>query len=177
MIRIFKAYVVVLLVAISTAGAEPVKKADLDKLKTKREVANDFMRLAAEHTLKLLKSDAKPEEAPKIKYLEKQLARPDYFKGGTKPEELLDFILWVAEADRLGIALRDEDLNKKLQTEFCGRLNKDARKQIEEAVRKKYSDASPEFIMNSLRDEFRVHLARLALLGEAEEGKKLDKKP
>jgi hypothetical protein len=177
MMRAFNAFAVSFLVVIETASAAPVSEADLAKLKLKREVANDFMRLAAEHTLKLLKRDTKPEEEPKIKYLQEQLATPNYFRGSTKVEDLLDFQLWVHRADKLGIVLSDKDLNNILEKEFCGRLDTEARKQIDETLRKKHAKVTAEFIMNSVRDEFRVQRARKALLGEDGEGKDREKKP
>jgi hypothetical protein len=164
------------LVVIKTTAGAPMSEADLAKLKLTHKVANDFMRLAAEHTLKLLKKDAKPEEEPRIKYLQGKLANPNYFKGSAKVEDLLDFQLWVHRADKLGIVVSDKDLKTILEKEFSGRLDNEARNQIEETVRKKHAEVTAEFIRNAVRDEFRVQLARKALLGEGER-KDREKRP
>jgi hypothetical protein len=177
MMRAVGAFAALFLVTVGAAPAAPVSKAELARFKLKRRVANDFMRQAAGYAIERLKKEARPEGEAKIKYLQGRLAAPNYFRGGTKTDDLLDCLLWAREADRLGIMLSDRDLQGALEKEVSGRLDDEAHKRIEEMIRRKYPEATAAFIRDALRDEFRVRLARKALLGEGGGGKAGDKKP
>jgi hypothetical protein len=95
------------------------------------------------------------------------------------PEELLDFMIWKHQADKLGIVLEDSDVRKLLQRDTGGldllpegdfRSNKDFRSRLSPDLTT-LLDANKNFtekeILDALRQEYRVQLAQEALLGEA----------
>jgi hypothetical protein len=95
-----------------------------------------------------------------------------YFGGGTTPDELLDFIIWRKQADRLNITLTDEDLRKMINAEADGEVLtgdpvKD-NKTIALYLQSQFHGAiDPKAVLNALREEFRVRMAKEVLLGSA----------
>jgi hypothetical protein len=78
---------------------------------------------------------------------------------------LIDMAIWRHEADRLGIQLTDDDVNAEIVRLTNKRVTKEQFSQIEQSIRKTYKSMSPSMLLNALRDEFRVRLARAALEG------------
>jgi hypothetical protein len=94
-----------------------------------------------------------------------------YFGGGLTPDELLDFLVWRKQADRLNITLTDEDLRKAVNAEADGDVlsgdpAKDA-KTISLYLQGQFRAVDPKAVLNALRDEFRVRMAKEVLLGSA----------
>ncbi len=93
---------------------------------------------------------------------------PMYFSGGLGADQLMDFMVWLKEADRLGINLTDKDVDREftrltrnlVKPSDSGRVEANIR--ADPRFRQVYS---PENLINSLRDEFRVQLAQAALTG------------
>jgi hypothetical protein len=94
-----------------------------------------------------------------------------YFGGGTSPDDLLDFMIWRKQADRLNIALTDDDLRKEINHEadsdvLSGDQNKDADK-LRLYVQGVNRSADSKDVYAALRDEYRVRLAKEVLLGSS----------
>ncbi len=81
-------------------------------------------------------------------------------------KELMEFKLWLAKADKLGIEFVDRDVADLVNEEFFRRLTDDDLKAVEDGLRGKHG-YSPELLKEALADEFKVRLAQTAVLGEA----------
>jgi len=87
-----------------------------------------------------------------------------YFGGSLSLDGLVDFMIWRHEADRLGIELSDADIGRALKQEALNQLSNAGA--IEIAIRAGVNrrDPLPE-LFAGLRDEYRVRLAQIALVG------------
>jgi hypothetical protein len=96
--------------------------------------------------------------------------RPEwYFGGSRRPDDLLDFLAWKHQADKLGIVLTDEDVRKEVNRE-AGRDVIEARKFEEDKFVERFlsgnrQDLSVRELLDGVRDEFRVALAQGVLVG------------
>ena len=95
-----------------------------------------------------------------------------YFGGSFKTDGLLDFLVWKHEADRLGIHLTETDVKKALNEEclsdhlFVDDPRRDAEQVVSLMKRTKYQyNLEPATIFQILGDEFRVRMAKMAVLG------------
>jgi hypothetical protein len=192
--------------AVTTIDGRSVNSRDIDELKLQREIANDYMRKATQliiREVKLRSEDAgktrddKAREAKLITYgtyqrvLADKLAKSRYFSGGTKLDDLLDFLLWRNQADRLGVrltedAVRDlvaEDLYassvmQQVTVRFLGvrnlpdyyatmsqisRWTPQAAAYVQQEVRQTFHQANYRLILDALTDEYRVRIAKMAL--------------
>jgi hypothetical protein len=98
-----------------------------------------------------------------------------YFGGSLSSEGMLDFLIWRHEADRLGIQLTAEDINKEVERETLGRLGPNDYALIEQQVGLRRRSASSPLV-TALGDEYRVRLARAAVEGY-EPGRTLSQVP
>jgi hypothetical protein len=92
-----------------------------------------------------------------------------YFGGTLAVDDLLDFLLWRQQADKLKITLTDEDVRREVNSEvgseaLTGNEPKDAEK-LRNLLRGAVRNYTPKELYAALRDEFRVRLAQEALLG------------
>src|SRR5260370_4328717 len=110
--------------AVAELNGANVYHRELDQLRTGRNIADLFMRNASRIALRAVQEGLKDPDKLNVaeakrkemtfyldtieKDLSKRLRQPRYFEGGVKLEELLDFMLWLQEADRLGINLQPE---------------------------------------------------------------------
>lgn len=135
--------------------------------------------------LSILETFAKqPEKAKAVRVLvraleyeawkyDPKLPKEDlYFGGTTKTEDLLDFMVWQHQADKLGISLDEEAVIKETNQEAGGRDLLEGKKFAEEPLvrafltnRRSRVVANGEDLLNALREEFRVALAQEALVG------------
>lgn len=98
-----------------------------------------------------------------------------YFGGQTNTDGLLDFLIWKHQADRLGIVLTDEGLRRELTREAAGEdliQKKDLRTILMEFQQnnpflrgRDTVNLKPDELIAALKDEFRVAMAKEALLG------------
>jgi hypothetical protein len=96
---------------------------------------------------------------------------PLYFGAGSleNVRDLVDFKIWLHEADRLGIKISPESLQKMIAQEGFDQVTE---KGMKEAISTTLGSAryrnrkpTPDLLEQSLNDEYRVRLARLSLLG------------
>jgi hypothetical protein len=163
---------------------------ELEDLRLRRNVADVFMRsatrLAIEGLEKRLKDlslnktnvgNVAPAQRPTAEFVWKEmrqdlskrigLDRPRYFSGGVKYDDLLDFKLWLQQADRLGIYLERDAVQTLIYQAIYGGAwgwNNETVNYVSRQVQSNNYLASDEVIYQSLRDEFRVQIAQLALL-------------
>lgn len=99
----------------------------------------------------------------------KQALRPRnelYFGGSTSLDDMLDFMIWRHEADQRGIQLTTQEINELVYLETDKRgISKEDQGNIEEGLRRS-RDFSPEMFRAALADEFRVRIAKTALMGD-----------
>lgn len=89
-----------------------------------------------------------------------------YFGGSTAdPKDLVDFLIWEHQAERLGIRLADSDLDALAHRETRGALRGRDWTAIFELLRQRYQGLDRETVRGALLDEFRVRLAQEAVLG------------
>jgi hypothetical protein len=88
-----------------------------------------------------------------------------YFGGTISLDDILDFMIWRHEADRRGIQITRQDMTD-LVFEETGQLGvtRADQKNIEEDLRRSHQ-FTPESLRTALADEFRVRIAKTALLG------------
>ena len=155
--------------------------------KNKRNAVNEFMKRAAETTVRNIEAIAKsdklsPAERQKILprmegvmgELAKRASRIRYFDSGVKLEDLVDFKVWLNEADRLGIKLDPNHVKSLLNTEMLVQIMREYpvfdafnREFITTIVREMRATsqrtAMDALVFKGLNDEFRVRLAQLVL--------------
>jgi hypothetical protein len=165
----------------ATLNGSTVYLKDLEDLRARRNIADLYMRNAARFSLKrledgLLNMDKIPQQQrggvtilwnEMKKDLTNRLARPRFFSGGVKYDDLLNFMLWLQQADRLGIALEREALAVLISEQIYGRavgFDRYASLHVQAQVRSSNYQATDELIFNALRDEFRVQIAQIVLV-------------
>lgn len=156
---------------------------EIEDLKLRREVANEYMRKATEYTLMQLKSsfdelgkEKIKEDLRKRKYnqlaqmqaeLAHRLQGPRYFDGGTKLDDLLDFIIWRNQADRLNIQLTEKYVKDMVKfSVFDNHLQhfrQDIALRIQRDVQVSHYGANYSVLLKALTEEFRVRIAKLTL--------------
>jgi hypothetical protein len=92
-----------------------------------------------------------------------------YFGGTLSADDLLDFKLWLQQADKLKITLTDDAVRKLVNQEtdseaLTGNAVKDAEK-MRSVLRGVGRNFTEKELIDALRDEFRVRLAQEALTG------------
>lgn len=87
-----------------------------------------------------------------------------YFGGSLSTEGLMDFKIWLKEADRLGIYLNNDDIARAIQEETLGRLTNDDGLAIEKMITPRNQQFKID-LMTALSDELRVRLAQTSLIG------------
>ncbi len=91
--------------------------------------------------------------------------RKRYFQGSPdSDEELFEFLLWRHEADRLNVQLTDDGVMDELKRATFNQMSPQFFTMLQEHLRTKNTLASHDWVMNALRDEFRVRLAQRAFL-------------
>ncbi len=102
-----------------------------------------------------------------------------YFGGSlraSEPSELLDFLIWKQQADRLGIVLTPADVCREINRAWGNGdyLQPDGKFESNEWVtfffrtnQKRHMSLTPHDLLNALIDEFRVAMAKEAILGSA----------
>jgi hypothetical protein len=92
-----------------------------------------------------------------------------FFGGGsmTSVRDLLDFKMWLHEADRLGINISDEALMKMARQDALNQVPKgnDVFRQVYTLLAKRYRGLSEDELNAAIRNEYRARLARVAVLG------------
>lgn len=108
---------------------------------------------------------------------ERQADRTASIFGGsiTRPEDALDFLLWKHQADKLGITLTETDVGREIgrlagYPELFGDDGFDRSKIVAAFLRDRRSAASmrPSDLLEAIRDELRVELAKEALMGDGD---------
>lgn len=185
---------------------------DLDELKKHREIANDFMREATKISLqkaeeilnnidsKLKKGEEKDEKkVGELKAYREQLqyvvntmqtqltSKNRFFGTSTKGDDLLDFMLWRDQANRLGINLVERDVKSLIEMNITHPIvemnyylkekyklapfgvqefwNHILAAQAMNKVRELHYEANYEATMDALKDEFRVQMVQFCLMG------------
>jgi hypothetical protein len=96
-----------------------------------------------------------------------------YFGGGFKMDDLLDFDIWLHQADRLGIRFTHDDIRKLVEDDcplkslLSGNDAKDETEYHRLVPAAKNSKANIADLYQALGDEFRVRLAQASVLGVA----------
>jgi hypothetical protein len=169
---------------LAKVGGRNIYAKEMTDFKERRNLANDFMKRAGEMAYANLETIAKSTKLPADKrelilnranggkiVLQERLSKPRYFGSGVKLDELVDFQVWLLEADRLGITLLPDDVKRLLDLEFRFTEGDDANfhpammyaVMRELRTQSSYRMPSEAMVMKALTDEFRVRIAQLAL--------------
>jgi hypothetical protein len=103
-----------------------------------------------------------------LEYESQRWQRPGeyYFGGSNRVDSTLDFMIWQHEADRLGVRLTREDIRDETDRETLRVLRSEQSRDIVQMVlgggRRGYS---AQDLRDALGEEFRVRIARAAVLG------------
>jgi hypothetical protein len=155
---------------------------DLEELRRRRDTANDYMTRATQMVIQQLKTyieslGKEPDDAKRKQLLffyqnqqqqlVDRLSRPRYFRGGTKLDDLIDFLVWRKQADRLNIRLTDDAVKDMVAHEMLTLSPQSAQitgwgpgmaATIQRDMHKTYRE-----VLEALTDEFRVRLAQMVL--------------
>jgi hypothetical protein len=166
---------------------------DLEALRRQRNLANEFMlravRIAMTTADQWVKQETERSQDGKVnpankgmlgrlylikKDLEVRLKRSRYFEGGVKFDDLLDFLLWRYQADRLGVQIDDDTLQEMIFREVFARVpvgggkyvplfeGKDFRL-IQRELLRNFQTVSDARLLQAVREEYRVRIAQLCL--------------
>ncbi len=179
--------------AIAKVGGRSVYRKDLYDLKEQRNTVNEFMKRASEFAITKLNSlldspqvQKMPEgpdrqqlltQIPKyIEQLKSQALKSHYFDSGVTLDELVDFKVWLYEADRLGVnlvpehvkLLLNDDLGASKFFQMFGYKIFEANERdliltLLRDMRATSQRVSENMIFKALNDEFRVRIAQKAL--------------
>jgi hypothetical protein len=166
---------------------------DFSEIKNQRNIANDFMRELTKiaydkivDQIKKIKSAASSGQAlddnsQKILQIcsacmedlgNKYNGQQRYFQGGTKLDDLVDFILWRDLADKYDVRLTDDAVNLLvMQAVFAtGRtslwpFDSDISRELQYKLRGTHYNATDSAVKKAIRDEFRVQIMQLAYMG------------
>jgi hypothetical protein len=156
---------------------------DFDDLKVRRNIAHEFMKEASKVIAARLEEalrpenikkldDKNPKDAQRIRDLfnlragaEAKMRRQRFFETGVKIDELINFMVWLAEADRLRVELTDKDVRDLAALEYGDPdlLSDDVFRTA--VVRAQFHShrANYKLVLETLRDEYRVRLAQRVL--------------
>jgi hypothetical protein len=179
--------------AIAKVGGRSVYRKDLYDLKEQRNAVNEFMKRASEFAIKKLNALADSPEIQKMPQgpertqllahlteykgrLEARAVRARYFGTGVTLDELVDFKVWLHEADRLGVNLIPEHVKALLNDdlfalaffrEYGYKLfdanERDYTLTILRDMRATSQRVTETMIYKALNDEYRVRIAQKAL--------------
>jgi len=160
---------------------------ELYDLRTRRNIANEFMNKAKGHVLQHLDEFLKPESQKKLEsqipnanereakmmfaaqlrqVMEQQYSkRPRFFGTGVKLDDLIDHKLWLMEADRLRIDFTEDAVTMLVSQDFGGQEWFGARVFNDTLVEVRYNNqtANRKNVILALKDEYRVRAAQKAL--------------
>src|SRR5260370_19281954 len=88
-----------------------------------------------------------------------------YFGGTTSLEDILDFMIWRHETDHRAIQLNRQDIGDLVRRETDNRPIVQQKK-IEQALAQHFRTFNAESFRAALADEFRVRIAKSALMGD-----------
>jgi hypothetical protein len=168
---------------LAIVGGRKIYNRELSDLKDQRNMVNEFMKRACELALKnihdienneKLTPEQRQKELPKLALpkqdLEARWHKAKYFGSGVKLDELVDFKVWLLEADRLGIKLLPEHVQILLNIEMLSDFtlfqarNREQMYSIIRDLRQTGQRITTEAtVISALTDEFRVRLAQQAL--------------
>ena len=182
--------------SIVSIGGSEITEGDLDKWRRHRERASEFMiRAGSIQYSKQEMDDRKraqektpPQESPEQIQRRSSLQAfaqwiqgggfgtgPSYFGGDpTRTEDLIDWLIWKYEADKLGIDVSPSDLarifNRETATEDWWKPGDPITliPGMEDFMSARFAvrDMGPDELLDTLCQEYRVVLAKEALLGE-----------
>ena len=180
---------------IAKVHGRAVTSEDLAQLKAQRNFANEWIMGCCEIAFKKLskrwfdetvKFEGEKDKAKDVQKRASQLAgmklmidtiayrknKPRYFDGGVKLDDLLEFMLWQAQADKMGVHLEERDVDRLFQAEFFHYpeihevLTRDELRLAEgQAMRGGRRDGGHVFARQAITEEFRVKIAQYAVLG------------
>ncbi len=175
---------------VAVVGGRNVSSQDLYDLKMQRNVANEFMRNCTEIAFKkvskiafeekMRKDDKNPQAREQFLFqlfnirttLYERKARPRYFDLGVKFDDLLEFKLWQAVADKLDIRLDDDHVNSLLDLEMFSSdprieqrlLSPDDFAIAQRDVKRNFQNVTNAFMHRAVAGGFRVRIAQEAVL-------------
>ena len=172
---------------VATLHGQRVDIQDLQRLRHQREVADRYMRNALAMASSYIQEQiSRLDEEAKKKGPDANTARQQeslratwmallqrippnnqfYFGGTPSAEDLLDFMLWRKQADRLGIQLNQADVRKERNAEIGVELPEQHLVAVERMTDMDRSQRlTSEVLVSALADEFRVRMAKEAILG------------
>jgi hypothetical protein len=169
---------------VANIAGHAVTRRDLDDLKAQRNLANDLMLRCGDMAFKNLskkfyEENKKVGDADKLEARRENLAelykrratvayrksKPRYFDIGVKFDDLLEFKLWQAEADRLGIKIEDRHLDFLFSMEFFDFVSDDEKFRAQRDAMRNVRQATDQYVRRAVAEEFRVRIAQLAVLG------------
>ncbi len=173
---------------VATVYGNPIDDKEFLRLRNQRMLAHQYMALASQQAMmqvqeqlqklseeskKKLGDGSSLQEQIKLQARLSELRQRQpgqgqhYFGGSLSPDELFDFVIWKKQADRLGIQLTEADVIRERNQETGAELDGRTLAAIERSIAagNRAERLTKELLITALGDEFRVRLAKAALLG------------
>lgn len=172
---------------VASVAGRTYDRQDFDRVIRQRKIANDYMRRFSLNAIEMINDrirgagDVKDENAKQAivqlsqirELLTLRTKDPKFFETGTKTDDIVDFLVWLAEADRLGVRVPDKLVYTMIGNELFreaqrNMLGEQSLYQLEAKVMQDvrqahgYEGVSPDFVFDALRNEYRVRIAKLA---------------
>lgn len=176
--------------AVGSVAGQSITRGDLYDLRRQRDTANEFMRSLVKEAIKnygdkikaeadkMRTADEKQRQGDEFRKKQQmiqefsllraelmaRLQQPRYFEIGNRLDDVIEFMIWQAQADRLGIALTEDYVRQMVLNEVFGFVTREQLIGASMEARRGNQNASDSFLSKALTDEFRVRLAQLATL-------------
>jgi hypothetical protein len=164
---------------VATLNGNKVYEGDLGPLYRERELANFFVVVAAQQSEPPPPQDRNAQPTLSQALAQEIVLRAQFLRQGAfgefrTNEELLDFMLWRAKADKLGITLTESDVRKLINRiagkDIFGNKPFTSSELVTRIIHSSDSTRrsrglSADDLLRAVTDEFRVVLAQEALLG------------
>ncbi|MBL8798342.1 MAG: hypothetical protein JNM56_30890, partial [Planctomycetia bacterium] len=181
---------------VATIDGKKVTYVELQELRRQRQLANAFMTASTNYAMNNIIQELRPPTGSQpdfrqqfefetkvrnnreIQRLQSRMGvdprtgQPDpkrpYFGGSLDGDGLLEFMVWQKQADKLGIDIDPDDLEREIKRLTEKRVERRADfLAIEAYLRQEFGRYTHETLREALRQEFRVQLAQVAMLGQS----------
>ncbi len=160
---------------------------DLTEIRQRRDMANYYMQRCVNFALgnateqlkqlstkqigKELSDKERQQQMGRFSVIQNALMerklKKRYFDLGTKFDDLAEFAIWQAQADRLGIRLTKDHILQLFVNEMFGMIDRNQIFQAEQDTFREFHNRGmrQDVILTALGEEYRVQMAQLATLG------------
>lgn len=156
-------------VPVATLYGKKITYEELDKVRNQRRLAATALGMA-NFSAQVNQPFQNPDKdrdaflAHQMRVRQAEFRLQNWFAEMGTLDDTLDFLIWKHQADELGIQLTKDDIDREFR-DMTAADDMDVAKIMAPLLRQ-YQRLKPETVYAALGDEFRVRLAKTALMGE-----------